>query len=139
VSIEELNSILWDERGMLDALQFALETEQWVLSSGRTHWLGRSSEQVRSAVDALRRIEVLRATVADAVAVDLGLVPAPSLAAIASRVHEPWRSILVEQRTALLDATEAIDRASAVAIEGLSGLRTALAEDAPSQAEGASR
>jgi hypothetical protein len=139
VGIEELNAILWDERELLDALQFALETEQWVLSSGRAHWLTRSSDQVRSAVNDLRRTEILRAAAADAVASDVGLAPAPTLTTLAARVLEPWRSILAEQRAALLDATEAVDRASAVAIEGLSGLRAALADHSPADVRATDR
>jgi hypothetical protein len=123
VSNEELNGILWEERRLLETLHFVLETEKWVISSGRTRWLDRSTGQIRTVIDRLRHAEVLRAAAADAVATTMGLAAPASLALIVAGSSEPWRSILSEQREALLKATEVVDRVSDATIEAISGLR----------------
>jgi hypothetical protein len=123
VSNEELNGILWEERRLLETLHFALETENWVMSTGRVRWLDRSTGQVRAVVDRLRHTEILRASAADAVAERMGLTASAPLALIAARSSEPWRSILSEQRVALLAATDVVRRVSDATIETISGLR----------------
>ena len=39
MSMEDLSSVLWRERELLETLLFKLEIEQLVLASGRTRWL----------------------------------------------------------------------------------------------------
>lgn len=123
MSNEELNGILWEERTLLETLHFALKTEEWVMATGRTRWLDRSSGQVRAVVDRLRHTEILRASAADAVAETMGLAASAPLALIAARSSEPWRSILSEQREALIAATEVVRQVSDATIEALTGLR----------------
>jgi flagellar FlgN protein len=129
VGVEDLNSILWTERGLLDGLQFALETEHWVLSTGQIHWLARATDQVRDAVTELRRVELLRSMATSEVARDLGLHDAPSLSDIAGRMAEPWRSMLFDQRVSLIDATSAIQALSFASMDELAGLRAAISEE----------
>ncbi len=129
MSNAELNGILWEERTLLETLHFALETEEWVLATGRTRWLDRSSRQVRAVVDRLRRTEILRASAADAVAARMGLAASAPLAVIAARSTEPWRSILSEQRLALIAATEVVGRVSNASIETISGFGTSRQPD----------
>jgi FlgN protein len=129
VGAEELNAILWTERELLDGLHFAFETEQWVLSTGRIRWVTMATDRIREGLDALRRVEILRAAAADDVARDLGLPAAPSLSDIAGRMAEPWRSMLYDQRVGLLDATAAIQAVSASSMDELVGLRASLQSD----------
>lgn len=123
MGIEELNGILWEERSLLDALQFALETQSWVVSTGRVRWLSKASDQVREIVEELRHAELLRASEAEAVAAEIGIPSEPTLAVIAAAMSEPWRSIMIDQRDALLEATRSVGRISQSAIEDLAGLR----------------
>jgi hypothetical protein len=123
VSNAELNGILWEERTLLETLHFALETEEWVMATGRTRWLDRSSGQVSAVVDRLRRTEILRASAADAVAARMGLAASAPLAVIAAHSSEPWRSILSEQRLALIAATDVVGRVSNATIDAISGFR----------------
>lgn len=111
--MEQLNGILWHECSLLEDLLFALETEQWVRSAGRTRWLVRVVEEIHAAGARLRDAEVLRAVEADTVAAGLGLAPAPSLSELADRVGEPWRTILLEQRTMLRNAAADLTAATA--------------------------
>ena len=95
----------------------------WKSNSGCFRICGRL---VRYAIDELRRTEIVRAAAADAVAAALGLPAAPSLAALAAQVDEPWRSIMTDQRAALIVAMSAIDRVSTSAIEVLEGVRASV-------------
>lgn len=98
--MEELSSVLWRERELLDMLLFKLEEEQLLLSAGRTRWLPHAAREVESILESVREAELLRAVVADAAAASLGLQENPSLRALAEAADEPWRSILLEHRDA---------------------------------------
>ncbi|MGH3497781.1 MAG: flagellar protein FlgN [Nocardioidaceae bacterium] len=106
----DLNAVLWHERELLETLQFALESEQLMLASGRTRWLPRAAMAVEDAITSLRETEVLRAAEADAVASELGLPANVSLSALAQAADEPWQSIFTEQRDAFLAATTEISQ-----------------------------
>ena len=100
MAMEELSSVLWRERELLEILLFKLETEQLLLSAGRTRWLPHAAREVESVLERIRETEVLRAVVADAAAESLGLETNPSLRALAEAAEEPWRSILLDHRDA---------------------------------------
>jgi len=106
--VEKLSLILWRERELLELLAYKLELEQLVLAAGRTRWLAHSTKEVEEVVALLRETEVLRAVAADAVAAELGLSPAPTLAELADVAPEPWATILHDHRTAFLTATREI-------------------------------
>lgn len=99
--MEELNGILWEERDLLEDLLFALHTERWVRSTGRSRWLLRAADQVYRASDRLRTTEVLRAVAADAAAAKWGIPVAAPLSQLAERAGEPWRTIFLDQRARL--------------------------------------
>ena len=98
--MQELSSVLWRERELLDMLLFKLEEEQLLLSAGRTRWLPHAAREVESILENVREIELLRAVVADTAAESLGLEHNPSLRALAEAADEPWQSILLEHRDA---------------------------------------
>lgn len=130
MSAADLNSVLWRERELLDRLLFFLETEQLMLADGRTHWLAHTSSEIERTTASLREIEVLRAMEADQVAAELGVGTDASLSALAGAADEPWRTILDDQREALLSVTAQItERASAnhaLLAAGQRGTRQAL-------------
>lgn len=98
MSMEDLSSVLWRERELLETLLFKLEVEQLVLATGRTRWLPAAAREIEEVLDAVRETELLRSVRADAVAVMLGLDPNPSLQRIADHSEEPWRSIWLDHR-----------------------------------------
>lgn len=108
VSMEELSRVLWRERELLDMLLFKLEEEQLVLASGRSRWLAYAAREVETVLDSIRQTEVLRATMADAVADALGQDSNPSLRALAEASGEPWRTILLDHRDAFIAVTAQI-------------------------------
>jgi flagellar biosynthesis/type III secretory pathway chaperone len=98
--MQELSSVLWRERELLDMLLFKLEEEQLVLAAGRTRWLPHAAREVETILENVREAELLRAVVADAAADELGLENNPSLRALAEASPEPWRTILLDHRDA---------------------------------------
>ena len=112
MSMDDLSSVLWRERELLDALAYKLEVEQLVLAGGRTHWLAVAAREVEEVLEDIRGIELLRAVEVEAAAEDLGLEPNPSLREIAESCQEPWRSILLDHREAFITTAAQISRLS---------------------------
>lgn len=108
MGVNDLSTLLWRERELLELLLFKLEEEQLVLASGRTRWLARATREVEVVLDQIRRAELLRAAEVDAAATALGLVPGPSLTQLAEACDEPWRTLLREHRAAFLTMTAEI-------------------------------
>lgn len=100
MAMEELSSVLWRERELLEVLLFKLEEEQLLLAAGRTRWLPNAAREVEAVLETIREAELRRAVAADAVAESLGLDGAPNLSALAEAAPEPWRTLLLEHRDA---------------------------------------
>jgi FlgN protein len=107
-SRENLSSLLWRERELLELLLFKLEVEQLVLTGGRSQWLAFAAREVESALEEIRDVELLRAVSVDCVAAEMGLEPGPSLAEIARASGEPWRAIWLDHREAFTTVTTQI-------------------------------
>jgi hypothetical protein len=100
MSMEDLSSVLWRERDLLELLLFKLEVEQLVLAGGRTQWLPAAAREIETVLEQIREIELFRAVAVDAVAELLGLEPGPTLQAIADHSPEPWHDIWLDHRAA---------------------------------------
>jgi hypothetical protein len=103
--VEKLSLILWRERELLELLAYKLELERLVLATGHSRWLARANREVEDVLVSLRETEVLRATAADEAAQEVGLGADPSLSALAEVASEPWRTLLLDHRDALLAVT----------------------------------
>ena len=119
--MDRLSQILWRERELLETLAYKLEVERMVLATGRTRWLVNVTREIEDVLEDLRATEVLRATAADEVAEGLGLTPNPSLGALAEAASDPWHSILIDHRDAMLGLAREI----AETAEDAKGLITA--------------
>lgn len=108
MGLEEVSSVLWRERELLELLLFKLAEEQLVLAAGSTRWLARAAHEVELVLEEIRRTELARATEVDAAAADLGLDPNPSLTELAAAAKEPWASLLRDHRQAFLTLTAEI-------------------------------
>src|SRR4051794_25258478 len=108
MSMEDLSSILWHERDLLDLLLFKLEVQQLVLSNDRSHWLARAGREIEAVLEKIREVELLRAVTTDTLASELGLEPDASLRTISQTSAEPWRGIWLDHREALIDASTRI-------------------------------
>ncbi|MEV6923101.1 flagellar export chaperone FlgN [Dactylosporangium sp. NPDC051485] len=105
MALADLASILWREREMLELLLFKLEEEQLVLASGRTRWLAHATREVEVVLEEIRRTEVVRAAEVEAIAVELGVGPNPSLSRLAEAAPPPWGDLLTQHRQAFLTVT----------------------------------
>lgn len=108
MSMEDLSSVLWRERELLETLLFKLEVEQLVLASGRTRWLAPAAREIEDVLENIRQTELLRAVEADAVASELGLDPNPSLQQIAEASEEPWRTLWLDHRSTFAEVSAEI-------------------------------
>jgi hypothetical protein len=70
----ELSSLLWHERELLDLLIFKLEEEQLLLTSGKARWLAHATSEVEQVVNRLRASSLAVAVEVSAVADQWGLV-----------------------------------------------------------------
>ena len=100
MSMEDLSSVLWQERELLETLLYKLEVEQLVLAGGRTRWLPAAAREIDACLEQIRGVELLRAVAVDAVAAELGLDPNPSLQEIANKCEDPWHGIWLDHREA---------------------------------------
>jgi hypothetical protein len=112
VSMADLSSILWRERGLLDLLLFRLEVEQLLLASGRTCWLPIAAREIDMVLAEMREVELLRAVLVDTLAAEQHLHPNPSLQEIADSSPEPWRTIWLDHREAFTALTAQIAQVS---------------------------
>ncbi len=114
MGLAEVSTILWQERHLLELLQFKLEVQQLLLANGRGRWLNLAGDEVERVLDELRHVELARAVEVDGVARELGLSPNPSLAELALSAADPWGGIFDQHRAALLGLSEEIRALSSV-------------------------
>jgi hypothetical protein len=98
MSMEDLTSVLWRERELLEMLLYKLEVEQMVLQHGRSRWLAAAAREIETVLESIRETELLRAVAADSAADELGMEPNPSMMQLAEASQEPWRQMLLDHR-----------------------------------------
>jgi hypothetical protein len=109
MDFSDVSALLWREREALEMLLFKLVEEQLIVASGQVRWLPAANREVEAVLDELRTTEVLRALEVDSLADELGLTPGPSLLQLAEVAPEPWGTLLLEHRDALLSAMGTIE------------------------------
>jgi hypothetical protein len=112
--MEKLSLVLWRERGLMETLQYRLEVEQVMMSSGQTRWLTHAARDVEEVLEQVRETEVLRAVAADEAAAEVGLGANPSLSGLIEAADEPWSSILADHRDAFLAISADVTRLAEV-------------------------
>jgi hypothetical protein len=83
VALNEVSTILWRERQLLELLLFKLEEEQLLLAAGRTRWLAHATREVESVLEELKHAELARAVEVARVAEELGITGESSLRELA--------------------------------------------------------
>lgn len=104
MSLQDLSSVLWGERELLETLQYKLEVERLLLETGREHRLTTAAREVDSVVERIRALETLRGLEVDLLAPELGLAPGAKLQDVAAACTEPWCTIWLDHRTMLTSA-----------------------------------
>lgn len=108
MSLTDLSSVLWRSRELLELLLFKLEEEQLLLAAGRSRWLAHATREVEVVLEQIRQVEVVRATYAQAVSLELDLGPGASLGQLADAAPMPWSEMLHQHRKAFLTLTSEI-------------------------------
>lgn len=106
----ELSTLLWRERDLLELLLFKLEEEQLLLTAGRTRWLQHATREVEQVLEQLRPASLSRTVEASAVALEWGVREDATLRelAAAAPTDGPWRGLLEAHLAALVALTSAI-------------------------------
>ena len=121
---EELTTLLWRERELLDLLVFKLDEEQLVLQSGKTRWLDQATREVEHVMNRLRAASLERAAVASSVALAWSLPENASLQLlVAAAADGPWGGILSDHFVAL---TTEVDQIRSLRDTNLQFLRAGL-------------
>ncbi|MBK6870161.1 MAG: flagellar export chaperone FlgN [Kineosporiaceae bacterium] len=105
MSLPDLAAVLWRQRELLERLVYRLECEQLLLAAGRTRFLPLATAEVEALIDDLSVVEMQRAAIADAVAVEVGLDAGARLEELAAAAEPPWTGVLIDHRNALLTLT----------------------------------
>lgn len=99
---QHLSTLLWREQELLDLLLFKAEEKQYLIVTGKSRWLARIAHEIEVVLDQLRTLEVERAAVTEALAVELGLDANPSLRQLAESAPAPWNDLFGKHHEALL-------------------------------------
>lgn len=103
--LNDVSTVLWRERQLLELLVFKLEEEQLLLSAGKARWVNHASREVEIVLEQLRAAELLRAVKVETAATELGLETFPGLRSLSQAAPEPWCSIFARHRQAFLELT----------------------------------
>lgn len=109
-TLAPVDSLLWDERALLQRLLYQLSAQQLVIAAGHVEWLRDSDVEIRALVHDLGLHELGRAAETDALALRYGLPPSAPLRQLVAVVPEPWRSIMADHLHTLRHLQDAIER-----------------------------
>lgn len=105
LALSHLSTGLWRIQELLETLLYKSEVQSVLIESGRSRWLGRSTQEIELVIENLHETELLRAVDAGPVCELLGLPHDTPLSQIAQAAPSPWDHVLAEHRTALSAAT----------------------------------
>lgn len=106
LALSHLSTGLWRIQELLETLLYKLEVQSVLIETGRSRWLGRSTQDIEAVIENLRETELLRTVDAAPVCDMLGLPADTPLSQIAQAAPSPWNHILEEHRDALSTATQ---------------------------------
>lgn len=128
--LAQLSRVLWQQRDLVEVLEYRLEVQQLIMVSGRAERLAMAVGEVEAALDAIRAIEDSRLRVVADAAGALGLPRDATLTQIRSTAPEPWNFVLGDHHTAFLKLVQSTEDLSArnreLAQRGLTDTRNAV-------------
>ncbi len=110
IAYNDVSTVLWEERELLDGLAFTLEMQRLVLLPGHDRWVARVCREVELSLDRLRPAQLARTVHVRHLADQLGFDDSPSLRVIAEVAEEPWNDIFSSHRRAFLELSGEIHR-----------------------------
>jgi hypothetical protein len=104
---QELSTLLWRERELLEMLLFKLEEEQLLLTAGRTRWLAHANREVETVMEKVREATLVRTVASETVASSWGLEPDAPLRDIVAAAPPggPWHEIFEGHLAGLTELT----------------------------------
>ncbi|MGN6444762.1 flagellar protein FlgN [Amnibacterium sp.] len=109
MGVNELSTLLWRERELLELLVFKLEEEQLLLTAGRSKWLQHATREVEQVLGHLRTTGIERTVEAASVAAAWGVPEDATLRQLAEAApNDAWRDVLLSHLTALTALTAQI-------------------------------
>lgn len=106
MSVNDLSTLLWHERELLELLVFKLEEEQLLLTAGRSKWLHHATREVEAVLAKLRTTGIERTVEASAVAIEWGLDEDATLRQLAEGAPDlVWQDVLQSHLAALTELT----------------------------------
>jgi hypothetical protein len=106
---QELSTLLWRERELLELLMFKLEEEQLLLTAGKSRWLPFATREVEQVLERLRENGLERAMAVASVAEEWGTGDDVTLRSIiANAPSEVWRENFEGHLRALIELTGSI-------------------------------
>lgn len=105
----ELGSLIWRERELLETLLFKLEVEQLLMTTGMTQWSGRASGEINMVTSQLRQVGLTRTLEVEALSKEWGAPEESTLRQlIAVAPTAVWKEILEAHLLALTNLTRKI-------------------------------
>jgi len=107
----ELSALLWQERELLDLLEYRLEVQRALLTVGESRWAQRAADDIEAATAQLRRLNIVRDVEVQGVAEAWGIAgESPSLRDVIAAAPEagPWPEIFSAHLRAMLASVERI-------------------------------
>ncbi len=109
MSANDLSTLLWRERELLELLLFKLEEEQLLLTAGKAKWLPFATREVEQVLARLRTAGMERTVESAAVAVEWGAREDATLRdLVRAAPTDAWRDIFQSHLTALTGLTAQI-------------------------------
>jgi hypothetical protein len=106
---QELSTLLWRERELLELLMFKLEEEQLLLTAGKSRWLPFATREVEQVLERLRENGLERAMAVAAVGEEWGTGDDATLRSIiANAPSDVWRDNFTGHLRALTELTASI-------------------------------
>ncbi|WP_116115147.1 flagellar export chaperone FlgN [Austwickia chelonae] len=106
LALSNLSTGLWRIHDLLESLHYKLEVQNVLIETGRSAWLGRSTQEIEFVIESLRETELMRVVDVSPVCDLLGLPQDTPLSQIAQAAPSPWDHVLEEHRLALAHATQ---------------------------------
>jgi FlgN protein len=109
VSVNDLSTLLWRERELLELLVFKLEEEQLLLTAGKSKWLPYATREVEAVLSRIRIAGIERTVEASSVAIEWNIPEDATLRQLVeSAPTDVWRDILQAHLAALTGLTAQI-------------------------------
>ena len=139
--MQELTDVLDRERRLLEMVLFKLVEARHLLVADDARFLPWASAELERAVERVREATLLRAVVAQRVAVAHGLPAESTLPVLLAQADEPFAAILAEQQDVLHqligEIRDEVARAGSLAERQLRGIDAVLAAVSELQEAGA--